>query len=40
MQFASMLNADGAIKLKELNAAFQNPRMISIAYFQASVVIE
>ena len=40
MQFASMLNAGQAIKLKDLNAAFQNPRLISIAYFQASVVIE
>jgi Flp pilus assembly protein TadD len=38
--FAGMLNSGEVIKLKDLNAAFQNPRLISIAYFQASVLVE
>jgi tetratricopeptide (TPR) repeat protein len=40
MQFASMLNGGEVIKLKDLNAAFNNPRTISIAYFQAAILIE
>jgi cellulose synthase operon protein C len=40
LQFASMLNAGEEIKLKDLNAAFTNPRTISIAYFQAALFIE
>ena len=35
-----MLNDGNEIKLKDLNAAFQNPRTISIAYFQASLLVE
>jgi tetratricopeptide (TPR) repeat protein len=40
MAFAGMLNRGEAIKLKELNAAFQNPKLISIAYFQGSLIVE
>ena len=40
MEFASMLNRGETLKLKDLNAAFQNPRTISLAYFQASLVVE
>ena len=40
MTFAGMMNAGEVIKLKDLNAAFQNPRLISIAYFQASVLVD
>jgi tetratricopeptide (TPR) repeat protein len=40
LQFATMLNAGEEIKLKDLNAAFTNPRTISIAYFQAALFIE
>jgi tetratricopeptide (TPR) repeat protein len=35
-----MLNEDKAIKLANLNAAFQDPRSISIAYFQASLLVQ
>src|SRR4029077_142622 len=28
------------IKLKDLNAAFQNPKLISMAYFQGSLVVD
>jgi tetratricopeptide (TPR) repeat protein len=38
--FASMLNADEAIKLRDLNAAFQDPKTISVAYFEASLLVE
>jgi tetratricopeptide (TPR) repeat protein len=34
-----MLNRDGAIKLKDFNAAFQNPKLISIAYYEASLLV-
>ena len=40
MAFASMMNSGEVIKLKDLNAAFTNPRLISIAYFQASVLVD
>ena len=40
LTFAGMLNGGEVIKLKDLNAAFQNPRLISIAYFQASVLVD
>src|SRR6185295_20120737 len=32
LEFAGMLNRGEAIKLKDLNAAFQNPKLISMAY--------
>ena len=38
--FASMLNAGEVIKLKDLNAAFQNPKLISMAYFQGALVVD
>jgi tetratricopeptide (TPR) repeat protein len=40
LQFASMLNSGQEIKLKDLNAAFTNPRTIGIAYFQGALVVE
>jgi cellulose synthase operon protein C len=40
MEFAQMLNHGETLKLKDLNAAFQNPRTISLAYFQASLLVE
>ncbi len=39
MQFASMLNEDATPKLRDLNSAFTNPRTISVAYFQASLLV-
>ena len=38
--FASLLNRDETIKLKDLNAAFQDPKLIGIAYYQASLVVD
>jgi tetratricopeptide (TPR) repeat protein len=40
LQFASMLNSGQEIKLKDLNAAFTNPRLIGIAYFQGALVVD
>jgi tetratricopeptide (TPR) repeat protein len=40
LEFAGMLNRGEAIKLRDLNAAFQNPKLISIAYFQGSLVVQ
>ena len=40
MEFASMMNDDKVIKLRDLNAAFTDPRKIGIAYFQGSVVVD
>ena len=40
MEFASMLNRGEILKLKDLNAAFQNPKTISLAYYQASLLVE
>src|SRR5690349_20542757 len=40
MEFASMLNRGETLKLEDLNAAFMNPRTMSLAYFQASLVVE
>jgi cellulose synthase operon protein C len=40
MEFAGMLNHGEAIKLRDLNAAFQNPKLISMAYFQGGLVVE
>jgi tetratricopeptide (TPR) repeat protein len=40
MEFAGMLNRGETLKLTDLNAAFQNPKTISLAYFQASLVVE
>jgi cellulose synthase operon protein C len=38
--FAAMLNREGAIKLRDLNAAFQNPKLITIAYYQGGLLVE
>ncbi|OFW41298.1 MAG: hypothetical protein A3J29_21475 [Acidobacteria bacterium RIFCSPLOWO2_12_FULL_67_14b] len=38
--FAGMLNRGETLKLKDLNAAFTNPKTISLAYFQASLLVE
>ncbi|MFI5179356.1 MAG: tetratricopeptide repeat protein, partial [Vicinamibacterales bacterium] len=40
MEFAAMLNHGEAIKLRDLNATFQNPKLISMAYFQGGLVVE
>jgi tetratricopeptide (TPR) repeat protein len=40
VEFASLLDRGETIKLKELNAAFQNPKLISLAYFQASLLVD
>ena len=40
LQFAQMMNDDKVIKLNDLNAAFTDPRKISTAYFQGSVVVD
>jgi tetratricopeptide (TPR) repeat protein len=38
--FAGLMNRGETPKLKDLNAAFTNPKTISIAYFQASLVVD
>jgi len=38
--FAAMLNRHEDIKLKDLNAAFQNPKLIGLAYYQGSLLVE
>ena len=38
--FAGMLNRGESVKLRDLNAAFQNPKTISLAYYQASLLVE
>jgi tetratricopeptide (TPR) repeat protein len=38
--FAGMLNRGEAIKLRDLNAAFQNPKLISWAYFEGSLIVD
>ena len=38
--FARRLVRDGAIPLAKLNAAFSDPRLITLAYYQASLVVE
>src|SRR5262249_45954259 len=40
MQFAQMLNNNEAMTVKDLNAAFTDPRKISIAYFEASLLVD
>ena len=40
MQFASMLSDGETLKLRDLNSAFTDPRKISLAYFQASLLVE
>jgi tetratricopeptide (TPR) repeat protein len=38
--FAGMLNRGETLKLRDLNAAFTNPKTISLAYYQASLLVE
>jgi cellulose synthase operon protein C len=40
VEFAGLLDRGETIKLTDLNAAFQNPKLISIAYYQASLVVD
>ena len=40
VEFAGMLESGNAIKLRDLNAAFQDPEKISIAYFQGELVVD
>jgi Flp pilus assembly protein TadD len=40
IMFAGLLNRGETIKLKDLNAAFQSPKLISLAYFEGSLVVE
>jgi tetratricopeptide (TPR) repeat protein len=40
VEFASMLNRGETLKLTDLNGAFQNPQTISLAYFEASLVVD
>jgi len=40
MMFAGMMNRGEAIKLADLNAAFQNPKLIGLAYYEGSLVVE
>lgn len=40
VEFAGLLNRGQTIKLAELNASFQDPRKIGLAYFQASLLVE
>jgi tetratricopeptide (TPR) repeat protein len=38
--FAGLMNRGETLKLRDLNAAFTNPQTISIAYFQASLLVD
>jgi tetratricopeptide (TPR) repeat protein len=40
IEFASLLDRGETVKLKDLNSAFTNPRLISIAYYEASLLVE
>src|SRR5262245_1573306 len=40
MEFASIRNRSDTLALKHLNAAFQNPKTISLAYDQATLLVE
>jgi tetratricopeptide (TPR) repeat protein len=40
VEFATLVGRGETIKLRELNAAFTNPRTISIAYFEAALLVE
>jgi len=40
IEFVGLIDRGEAIKLTDLNAAFTNPKLISIAYYQASLVVE
>jgi tetratricopeptide (TPR) repeat protein len=40
MVFAQALNKDEVPKLKDLNEAFQSPKLITLAYFQGSLLVQ
>ena len=40
VEFATLLGRGETIKLRELNAAFTDPRTISLAYFEAALLVE
>jgi tetratricopeptide (TPR) repeat protein len=40
VEFAELLERGEALKLRDLNAAFTDPKKISIAYYQASLLVE
>ncbi len=40
LQFAQLLERDETLKLTDLEASFQNPETISLAYYQASLLVE
>ena len=40
MEFAALMGQDQVIKLTDLNDAFQNPKLISIAYFEGSILVD
>jgi len=40
LTFAGLMNSGEAIKLADLNAAFQNPKLIALAYYEGSLVVE
>ena len=40
MAFVQMMNDNQVIKLRDLNGSFMNPRSISIAYFEASLLVD
>jgi tetratricopeptide (TPR) repeat protein len=40
VQFAAALNQGQAPKLRDLNAAFTDPKMVSLAYFQGALIVE
>jgi len=40
IEFVGLLDRGETIKLTDLNAAFQNPKLISIAYYEASLVVD
>ena len=40
VEYATLLGRGETIKLRELNAAFTNPRTISLAYFEAALLVE
>src|SRR4051794_23896705 len=40
LMYAGLLNRGEALKLTDLNAAFQNPKTISLAYYEGSLLVE
>ena len=40
VEFAGLLDRGDTIRLKELNASFQNPKLMSLAYYEAGLVVD